>query len=84
MNRPCRNLGFRAWLLAGAGTLVLLVAGCGTPAPPAADRPSGAVSRTAGALAPLYPLDESTAGEFRRAFDEGKDRIRLIVALSPT
>jgi hypothetical protein len=33
---------------------------------------------------PLKPLDETTASEFRRAFDEPGDRTRFIVALSPT
>ena len=32
----------------------------------------------------LRPLDEQHAEEFRRAFDEAKDRPRYIVALSPT
>src|SRR5262245_6305638 len=33
---------------------------------------------------PLKALDETTATEFRRAFDENRDRTRFIVALSPT
>ena len=33
---------------------------------------------------PLRPLDQTTAAEFRRAFDEPGDRTRFIVALSPT
>ena len=34
--------------------------------------------------AALRTLDEGHAEEFRRAFDEAKDRPRYVVALSPT
>jgi len=36
------------------------------------------------ALPALHPLDENHAADFRRAFEEGRDRDRYVVALSPT
>jgi hypothetical protein len=39
--------------------------------------------RSAPPAAPL-PLHEGTAAQLRRAFDDARDRPRLIVALSPT
>jgi hypothetical protein len=77
---PCR------WRWIAIAAFVLMITACAGQAPTApADRlkPTRETA-SAGALAPLYPLNESSSADFRSAFDEGKDHTRFIVALSPT
>ncbi|MCI0407821.1 MAG: hypothetical protein L0191_04520 [Acidobacteria bacterium] len=66
----------RRWCRIALAALVLANAACAGQAPTA---PAGSPS-----LSPLHSLDKAGSAEFRRAFDDGKDRTRFIVALSPT
>lgn len=50
----------------------------------ATDRRTSTPAVSAAEARPLLPLDEAHSAEFRRLFDEAKDRPRYIVALSPT
>ena len=44
----------------------------------------GTAGQSTAALSPLRPLDEGSSADFAKAFDDAKDRTRIIVALSPT
>ena len=67
----------RRWCRIALAALVLADAACAGQAPTA---PAGSPN----SLSPLHSLDKASSAEFRRAFDDGKDRTRFIVALSPT
>jgi hypothetical protein len=70
---------FHRWCRLALVALAILHAGCGGQSLEPASQKASADS-----LSTLHPLDKATSAEFRRAFDEGKNRTRFIVALSPT
>jgi len=75
MKKPLRiRRVFPRWCRPSVVAIALLSAACTVQAPTA----------PASSLSPLHQLDEASSAEFRRAFDDAKDRTRFIVALSPT